>query len=77
MIYTTVTWNPKPPAEIGNILHAKADELLNGEPSVTNYDQHQDGVTAQRGWPDLATAEAWIEFVQQYNPVSAVINPES
>lgn len=76
MIYTTVIWNSAP--EVGSILQAKAAELLNGAASDIQYAQAPDlTIIVRRSWPDTATAEAWIEFVLQYNPVSAVIDTEA
>lgn len=77
MIYTTVIWNSKPETEVGQALKAKALDMLQDNEIYVQYSIDQGVVTARRGWPDSVTAEAWIEFVQQYNPVSAIIDTEA
>jgi hypothetical protein len=71
MIRTEVVWSPDEPTQ--EVLFAI---LSKAGPADPVNPINRDGVTPVhviRSWPDLAAAQEWIDFINQYNPISAVI----
>jgi hypothetical protein len=68
---TLVRWNPVPDAEIIRAIELKMQELLGDEWETYNrlfkfvFDEEGRYVSV-RYWPSLATAEAWIEFMNSF-----------
>jgi hypothetical protein len=76
-IQTQVIWAIPTPQETKDLVAAKGDELTAegkeiGE-AVISWDPDLEQTTVLRTWIDQATAQEWIDFVQTYNPISAVI----
>ena len=74
-VETQVIWNwPVDPAA-ADAIRAEAELLADKE---TQPFQQTEGpganqMTVTRWWIDVPTAETWVAFVEQYNPVSAAI----
>jgi hypothetical protein len=76
-IQTQVMWAYTSSRDIFVLVEAKGNELTAagkeiGEVMLT-YDSVNQRTTAVRTWIDEAAAQEWIDFVQEYDPVSAVI----
>jgi predicted regulator of amino acid metabolism with ACT domain len=76
-IQTQVIWAIPTPQETQDLVAAKGNELTAegkeiGEPVISS-DPELEQTTVLRIWIDRATAQEWIDFVQTYNPISAVI----
>lgn len=74
-VETQVIWNWPVDQATGDAIKAEAVALADKE---TQPPQQTEGpgvnqMTVSRWWVDLATAETWVAFVEQYNPVSATI----
>ena len=84
-IQTHVTWTLVGPGALTELQNeeilAHANDLQNQEKTNNNLAEHDrtvtDQVTTTRFWIDLATAEAWISFLQPYNPISTSITTEN
>jgi hypothetical protein len=81
MITTRVRWNSV--AENIDSIKKKSQEILGDQWNIyefqITYANHVDGtLEAIRVWPDLPTAEAWIDFVNSLDapPVDAIIVTE-
>jgi hypothetical protein len=76
-IQTQVMWAYTSSRDIFVLVEAKGNELTEagkgiGEVVLT-YDSVNQRTTAVRTWVDEVAAQEWIDFVQEYDPVSAVI----
>jgi hypothetical protein len=76
-IQTQVIWSYTTSEETVALVEAKGNELTAegkeiGE-AVLTHDPDTQQTTAVRTWVDEPTAQEWIAFVQEYDPVSAVI----
>lgn len=91
---TTIVWSFDPTDETRDLNRASnsfklmnAAEQLGGslyrEPLSSTLNEDKTRLTVKRGWPDLATAEAWVALVRSEseaslnnNLVSADVDPE-
>jgi hypothetical protein len=83
MIATRVRWNSTVSTENINNIQDKSQELLGDQWNIYNSQitsaTDDDGtLEVIRVWPDLATAEVWINFVNSFDnpPVDAIIITE-
>lgn len=73
---TRVIWtNPLDPA-VAAQLTAKGDETMNlqTQAPTINIDPETNNIVAVRYWIDLPSANDWITYVNQFNPISATID---
>lgn len=82
---TTVKWvwaermSPEAAAEMKTRNHAKAVELageLYKEDLSKEIDPVTGALTFKRAWPDLETAQAWVDYVLAEGAAEAQVDPE-
>jgi hypothetical protein len=73
---TVITWNiASRTPEVTHAIDLYAEELTQQGKTdgiVVTGDNDQ-GITKTRTWIDLESAQTWVNFVEQYNPISSVI----
>lgn len=82
---TTVKWvwaekvSPEAAAEQRERNHAKAVELageLYKEDLSKEINQDEKSITFKRAWPNLETAQAWVDYVLAEGAAEAQVDPE-
>jgi hypothetical protein len=77
MRYTTVVWGPDF-YDNDNIIVTLQEKILELKTQgiETEMILSEDNLTARRSWPDLASAEVWVDFVKGIGAVTATVDPE-
>ena len=78
MFTTLVIWQQKLTDEVKNALHQRALEIQEDSNSTVQWGGLPDEGPweTRRFWDTRENAQAWIDAVTPYNPVSAVIENE-
>ena len=79
MATTQVTWSDTQTSSFDEIAD-KAFEMQAQGKTDGNWQKNtnEDGnSTVERTWTDVPAAQEWIDFVNQFNPLSATIKDES
>lgn len=73
-IQTLVIWDLAISQQYETIVKQRAAEMADLQTAPPSVAQNPDGtLTYIRSWVDMLAAESWIDFVEQYSPISATI----